>query len=147
MNILNYFSDFLNWKSKNETFSIFDYLSIKLTPEQLLLASQLFFPELVIIDGCVFITESQQYKFLEQAKNTCKDETSLEKYVNCVFLECMFTCNTDNDTKRIQALAEIIKNIWEIYFKKIYPELNMVTEIYEDEFDGWCVTCYRKLTP
>ena len=141
---MDYFSDFTDWKSKNDNFSLFDYLPLKVSHEQVLLVSQLFFPNLVIKDGCVFIQESRQYKFLQQSKDVCKDKYSLEKYINCVFLECMFNCNTEKDIDMIQRLAEIIKQSWEIWFKKQYPGLNMVTEIYEDEFDGWCVTCFSK---
>ena len=142
---MNYFSDFTDWKSKNENFSVFDYLPLKISHEQVLLASQLFFPKLVIEDGCVFIQESRQYKFLEQSKGACKDKSSLEKYINCVFLECMFNCDTKKDKDMIQSLAELIKQSWEIWFKKQYPDFNLEVEIYEDEFDGWCVTCYKKV--
>ena len=143
MNILDYFSDFYDWKSKNNDFSLFDYLPIKINSEQLLLANLLFFPKFVEEDGCIFIEESRQKKFLQQAKNSCKDKFSLEKYINCVFLECMFNCETDKDRKLIQHLAEHIKHSWDLWFKEKYPKLNMVTEIYEDEFDGWCITCYQ----
>lgn len=114
---------------------------MKLSPAQILLAGQLFFPEIVIESNCVFIKESRQYKFLQEYRNRFKDNTSLEKYINCIFLECWFPSETEN----IKELAEFIKQSWEIHFQKKYPELNIVTEIYEDEFDGWCVTCYRKL--
>ncbi|MCR5081101.1 MAG: hypothetical protein K6B17_07145 [Treponema sp.] len=143
MNTLEYFSDFHDWKSKKNDFSLLDYLPLKINSEQLLLANLLFFPKLVEEDGCFFIEESRQKKFLEQAKNSCKDKSSLEKYINCIFLECMFICKTDKDRKLIQHLAEHIKHSWDLWFKEKYPELNMVTEIYEDEFDGWCITCYQ----
>lgn len=146
MKYLEKLKDYNEWKKKNEDFSFFDYLPIKLTIEQLLLASQLFLPEISIEENCVFIKQSRQYKFLHKYKNQFKEKSSLEKYINCFFLECIFQCETDNDKQNVKMLAEVIKTAWEAYFYKNYPEFQMRVEIYEDEFDGWCITCFTNIS-
>lgn len=143
MDTLEYLSDFRDWKLKNENFTILDYLPLKVTVEQVLLISQLFFPEIVSENNCIFIKMSRQYAFLHQYKDHFKDDSSLEKYINCVFLECIFPCDTDAVRRKIKKLAEIIKQSWEMYFSIKYPQFNITIEMYEDEFDGWCVTCYQ----
>ncbi len=68
-----------------------------------------------------------------------KDDVSLEKYINCVFIESMFPC----DNKIAGELAKTVAKSWKFYFFNEHPCLNIKVELYEDEYDGWCVTCYQ----
>lgn len=143
MDILTNFSDFNEWKLKNKNFTVFDYLAIKTTPLQLYLAGKLFFPGLIVDGKFVFIKDSPQYEFLDDCKKSKMSANDIEKYINSVMLECLFPkCNEYTD-EFFGELAETLKNSWKLHFQSVYPDIKMVVEKYEDEFDGWCVTCYQ----
>ena len=144
MDILTKFSDFNDWKVRNENFTFFNYLSLKTTPLQLYLAGKVFFPELIFDGNCIFIKDSPQYQYLDDCKNSNMSDNAIEKYINSVMLECLFAEYSEYNENFYEELAEMIKNSWELHFEKAYPNIKMTVEKYEDEFDGWCVTCYKK---
>lgn len=144
MDVLTKFSDFNEWKIKNEGFTIFNYLTIKTTPLQIYLAGKLFFPELIFDGKYIFIKDSPQFKFLDDCKNKNMSDNSIEKYINSIMLECLFPNSSEYNEKFFKELAGLIEKSWKLHFANAYPNIKIEVEKYNDEFDGWCVTCYNK---
>jgi len=41
-------------------------------------------------------------------------------------------------------MAIFMKDKWQYYFETLHKNKNIEVEIYNDEYDGWCITFYQK---
>lgn len=138
------FDDLNDWKSVNENFTLFHYLSVKSNYEQIILLARLFFPEIITVGGCVFLKESRQLFEIENFWKATKNLTQFEKAINATVLSFIFKTETEKEYNMSKEVAEILKKSWKLYFYETYKELDLEVEIYNDEYDGWCITVYQK---
>ena len=95
-----------------------------------------FYPDIVEIDGCIFIKDSFTYENYDQWKKVCNNKMDLEKAINSYEIKDFFHINTDYEDKyineQIQALGNILKKFWTLSFKERFPCRNIIVEIIED---------------
>lgn len=136
------FDDFVKWKKVNGVFTALDYLGIKSNCEQLLLSSVLFFPDLIIVEGSYFLRESRQWGDVEGFWQNTETATNLEETMNDVCLANIFP--EDVDEHKFHYLIKIISMSWNMYFSEKYKDLDLCVKPYNDEYDGWSITVYKK---
>ena len=144
MNLFELIPEYQEWKSVNSKSHFFSYLTTEVNITQLFMAAQLFFPETIIIDNCLFIKESRNTVYMESHWKNAKSAASLEKIINDVCFGIFYIIKYDNEDKIGCELIHMLKDSWDMTFLKRYPDRKIVTEIYEDEEDGWGITAYQE---
>lgn len=132
------------WKENNLDFTIIDYLGVKSSYEQILIASKLFFPDLFITNGLVLLKESCQLVNAESFWTNTKTLADFERTINFVCLGNIISITNEQDLLLCKETVIMIKKSWDIFFKCNYSDYDLVSDIYEDEFDGWCVTFFQR---
>ncbi len=141
MDIKYFLSEYENWNNVNDFFSVFDYIGLKSSCEQIFMCSELFFPEVIFIQDCFFIESSRQWSNSIFWWNCAENAGELEKYINSFCLSMFFDEASNKEGRKI---IEILQLSWSIYFKNKFPKLNLEVETYNDYYDGWTVTVYKK---
>jgi hypothetical protein len=133
-----------DWRRGNANFSIFDYIGLRCNYAQIIAISRLFFPELVFIEGCVFLRDSCQKSDIERFYNHAETAADFEKAMNFVCLKNLIPVKDERDGALVKEIVDLIKKSWSMYFEKEFKEYALVVNAYEDEYDGWCVTFYQE---
>jgi len=139
------FNDFSNWKSVNDIFNTLDYIGATCNFSHIAAISKLLFPEIVIISDCVFLKDSNQNKDIKGFWENASSISNLEKVINFICINNLTNMESEkNNIFLNEQIAILIKNIWKNHFVNIHKDKNIEIEIYNDEYDGWCITIYQK---
>lgn len=109
--------------------------------------ASLFCPEIIEVDGCIFISEFYNGDITELRKyyNNTKD---IEMFVNSWSLQSLLKdCDVlDYSVNYIEEFAKAIQYFWQIRVNSLFPNRNIIVEIGEGIMDeeGLAVTLYQK---
>ena len=140
--------DYVLWQKANpDNFTWWSYANMKADIETALGLAKFFYPEIVEIDGCIFIKDNFTHENYNQWKKACKNnKMDLEKAINSYEIKDFFHINSDYEDKyineQIKALGNILKKFWTLSFKERFPCRNIIVEIIEDE--SLYITVYEK---
>jgi len=92
--------------------------------------ANLFCPEVIEIDGCIFISEFYNGD-IENLKNEHKSVKEIEMFVNSWSLTSLVKdCDElDYSVNYIDEFAKAIKYFWQMRFNSLFPDRNVVVEI------------------
>lgn len=106
----------------------------------------LFCPEIVEVDGCIFISEFYNDN-IQELKNTYKTVKEIEMSVNSWSLTSLLKDNDDIDYSidYIDEFAKAIQYFWQMRLNILFPDKSIVVEIGEEIMgeEGVVVTFYQ----
>lgn len=147
----NILIDYLSWKKCNDFFTMYDYIPLKFSSEQLLICSTLFFPRIDRVGKFLFLKDSRQLESIKtMIDNNCNSK-SIETFVNHVFLSGIFPSITENKEQeklediKLKILGKRIEYCWKLYFKDIFPDKKIKVEFYKDKYNEYCITFYQNI--
>lgn len=102
------------------------------TIEQHLSVASVLFPEIIEIDGCLFISEfyNGNYESLKKRFNGSRKE--IELFVNSWSVGDFFLLASDeslNDDVILDEFSSLLKYCWSTWFLQHFPERNIVVEL------------------
>ncbi len=111
---------------------------------------QLFWPEFIEYDDCIFRKSVWDLKTYEGFhKQTRGDKTAIEKVMNHLHLGDLYPNAAARTMAQESYLAELLREIWSCKLHRDFPDLDVVVELFECENDGedWSdcqITIFRK---
>jgi hypothetical protein len=78
------------WQSANKNFTVFDYIGVKSSYEQIIAISKLFFPDIVCVDGYILLKDSCQKIDATEFFNNIETMADFEKVMNFICLGNLF---------------------------------------------------------
>ena len=109
--------------------------------------SALFCPEVVEVDGCIFISEFYNGN-IQELKSIYKTVKEIEMFVNSWSLTSLLKNNDaiDYSVDYIGEFARAIQYFWQLRLNALFPDKDVVVEIGEDIMgeEGVTVTIYQK---
>lgn len=142
-------TDYLELKKENKYFTLYDYTSLKLSLEQVLICSTIFIPRIDRVGRFIFLRDSRQFESLHIMLKKNPSSRNIEGYVNHIFLSLIFETGSDSKNQiatektQLKTLGENIKYCWTSYFKENFPDKNIIVDFYKDDFDEYCITFYQ----
>ncbi|MCM1045527.1 MAG: hypothetical protein NC417_08440 [Candidatus Gastranaerophilales bacterium] len=107
----------------------------------------LFCPEIVEVDGCIFIAEFYNGN-IQELKKAYKTVREIEMFVNSWSLTSLLKDNDDIDYSIgfIDEFAKAIQYFWQMRLNILFPDKRVVVEIGEEIMgeEGMAVTLYQK---
>lgn len=107
----------------------------------------LFCPEIIEVDGCIFISEFYNDN-IQELKSTYKTVREIEMFVNSWSLTSLLknNDNIDYSVDYIDEFAKAIQYFWQMRLNTLFPDKNIVVEIGEGIMgeEGVVVTLYQK---
>ena len=109
--------------------------------------ASLYCPEVIEIDGCIFIAEFYNDN-IDSLKKQYQNRKDIEMFVNSWSLETLLA-NNENlnyDINYIHEFAKAIKYFWELRMKTLFPDRKIMVEIGEEIMGeiGLSVTLYQE---
>ena len=140
-NILKLFRD-----SKNDLVDTTDYLYFDdKGPELALMYSKLFWPDLIEVDGFVFISEKYERKNYEKIITDSRVK-NVERFINTWYLQyAVGTGEYDCDDEIWELLGQTLCDTWKQRAQYLFPQKSFVTEFawYSDDIGDPGVTLYQ----
>lgn len=138
--ILHNFSDIHGVTLMNHVANSYDI-------EMAIAFANLFCPEVIEVDGCVFIAEFYHGN-IQELKNNYETVREIEMFVNSWSLSSLLKDNhkLNYAVPYIVEFAKAIQYFWQIRMKNLFPDKDIVVEIGEDIMgeEGTTVTVYQK---
>ena len=138
-NILHHFSEIRGRTLMNHVANSYDI-------EMAIGFAALFCPEIVEVEGCIFISEFYNDN-LQELKSTYKTVREIERFVNSWSLTSLLKDNEviDYSVDYIDEFARAIQYFWQIRLNALFPDRNIVVEIGEGLMgeEGVAVTLYQ----
>jgi hypothetical protein len=138
-----------NWKNQftdTSKVTVFEYISFNVHPEDVLIISSLFFPNLVEVNGAVFLEMQYSYNsYLSWLNHFGSDRQALEKMMNHVHMYDIFGHSNNVDDTVYEQVGMLLQIAWTKHFKSEYPDKNIVVDYWHGEDDyGPIVTVFQK---
>lgn len=131
--------------SKSEQFSFFDYIySASKGPEEALLYSKLFWPDLVDVNGYVFLSENYDRDYFDEVVSEY-GESKVEETINTTYLYNLVGGKTEYENEVWEALGNVLCETWRQRAQYLFPERSFAVEFswYSDHDDPG-VTLYQR---
>lgn len=144
-------SDYLAWKKCNDSFTMYNYIPLKFSLEQVLICSTLFYPRIDRVGKFLFLRDSRQLDSIKTMIDNNYDSKSIESFVNHVFLSGIFSIDAENNEHKklkeaqIEMLGNRIKYSWDLYFRDIFPDKKIKVDFYRDNYEEYCITFYQDI--
>jgi len=107
----------------------------------------LFCPEIIEVDGCIFISEFYNDN-IDELKKLYKTAKEIEMFVNSWSLQDLLKNSEELDysINYIEEFAKAIKYFWQTRVDMLFPDRNVVVEIGDGLMgeEGLSVTMYQK---
>lgn len=137
------------WKSQwsdQQGLSIYSYISYSCEPEDVLIASRLFFPELIFIEGCVFL----EFKYDPGVVGLLssygdQEKMEIERSVNRLALyDAFFGVSSEVSDLIYKQLCDVLVVSWGMVLNKAFPDFEFKVEssFSESEY-GPSLTFYK----
>ena len=127
--------------------SLMNHVSNSYDIEMALGFASLYCPEIIEVDGCIFIAEFYNGN-IESLKKQFKNRKNIEMFVNSWSLTSLLVYNEkiNYNINYIDEFAKAIQYFWQIRVHEIFPDRNVVVEIGEKIMgeDGLSVTMYQQ---
>ncbi len=147
----NMLIDYLAWKKCNDFFTMYEYIPLKFSLEQVLICSTLFCPRIDRVGNFLFLKDSRQLESIKtMIDNNCNSK-SIESFVNHVFLSGIFPIDAEDkeqenlEKAQLKILGKRIEYSWNLYFKDKFPDKKIKVEFYKDKYDEYCITFYQDI--
>ena len=109
--------------------------------------ASLYCPEVIEIDGCIFIAEFYNGN-IDSLKKQYQNRKDIEMFVNSWSLETLLADNEklNYDINYIHEFAKAIKYFWGLRMKTLFPDRKIMVEIGEEIMGeiGLSVTLYQE---
>lgn len=125
-----------NWKQK-DSIGVLDYISYNFHPDDILIISELLFPKIIEIDGCLLLSFNYDANIYKEIKMKVNNETIyIEKNINRIRIYDVFSnCSESISEDSFIKIGELLKFSWEIHlknkFKDKFFKINLINEINE----------------
>jgi hypothetical protein len=129
---------FNDWKDEWQDASkinVFDYISSKIHPDDVLILSSLFFPKIIEVNDSIFLEINYNLEtYSLWKKELGEDRISLEKMINHVHLYDIFAqCTDDVDNSVFVNIGKTLQYSWINHFKQILPKKEIIVDYINDE--------------
>lgn len=117
--------------------------------ENTLSIASVFCPEIIEDDGYIFISEFYNGGIKELKKQFNEDRKQIEMFVNSWSLAEFFNQPDDmlvHNDKVIESFGTILKHFWDLRFKELFPNREIVVELDDGIMgeNGLTITVYQK---
>lgn len=117
--------------------------------EQVLSAASIFCPEILEVNGCIFIAEFYNGNIIDLERVYEYDRKQIELYVNSWSLEDFFLLACDDSVQVdeiIEAFGTTLQYFWKIRMRQLFPGRNIAVELgYEIMGEqGLSITVYQE---
>ena len=131
MNKLESIRKFKEWKnswSNQDSFGIFEYVSYNVHPDDVLIISNLFFPQFIEYEGGIFFKEKFDIEIYNQAALTY-NKKDIERTMNSIHVYDIFayTDNVDEDT--YVNVGNLLKLVWSNHLSREYPNRHFKVDL------------------
>ena len=126
------------YEGDNREFNALDYIHKYESPIRGLLFSKLFWPELVEVEGAVFLSSVVEDSSDRERVKRCFEESKSIKYIESSFnlldWEMLFgKRNSDTNDNESYELLNVLQLCWEACLKKSYPKRDFTVEVDEND--------------
>lgn len=127
---------------QNSIFTIiyWQILDKTISPDQIFILSELFWPKFIKKDNYVFLKEN----FSEKEYNKLlKSDSNPEYWINLLTIDCFFS-GVSNGEEKSAELAKKLVEIWEAKLKSDFPSLDFIVEYqFDTELGDYGLTFYQ----
>jgi hypothetical protein len=134
----------------NPNWDMGEYLNLKYDINAAIALSKLYFPDFIEKDGCIILgfryDEETFNKWVAHYKGNSSD---IERKCNSYEIMEYFSINRkleeslDSYNKKVDELAKVLKKSWEINCQLLFPDKEMIVEVYDD-YDTTRITIYSQ---
>lgn len=119
------------------------------TIENHLSVASVLFPEIVEVDGCIFISEFYNGNYDSLKKQFNGERKEIEKFVNSWSIGDFFLLARDeslNDDTIFDEFSNLLKYCWSKWLKQHFPEKNIIVELGDSIAgeSGLTITVYQE---
>lgn len=122
---------------KAERFSFLDYIySISKGPEEALIYSKLFWPDLIEVDGYVLLSENYDREYFDKVLSAY-GQGKVEETINTTYLYSLVGGKGEYENSVWEALGKILCETWQQRAQSAFPKKRFTTEFswYSDSDD------------
>ena len=143
--IIEQLDDYSKWKKANDVFTSQHYIGAVCNFSHIVAISRLIFPEIVIISDCFFLKDSRQKANIKELWENAITISDLEKMVNFICISNLTNLEAEKNNEILnEKIAIFLKDMWQYYLEMIHKDKKIEIQIYNDMYDGWCITVYQK---
>lgn len=128
---------YLQWKaqwSDKDSIDVFSYISFNLHPEDVLVASEIFFYDFVEFENCVFIESKFSEENYYHWKKKLVSKIAVEKVINHIHVYDLFAnCTDEVDESVFVDIGKRIRKILQLLLQSQYPNKNIIVEYLNDD--------------
>ena len=123
----------------NTGFNTFDFVYKYGSPVSALLHSAIFWPELMELDGMVFLaseieTDNEKLNVRKALMKNKGDRTKVEKIFNLIEVEYLFSNQSENiPWDKITELAQRLARMWKARLHEGFPSREFVVNVIEED--------------
>lgn len=133
---LDELDDFVLWRTKNPGLTLLEYAYHNLSTSMAIAVTRLFWPELVMHKGGVFLADSfSEAVFDAWNSKLGGNMRAIEQIMNHAHLVDMARSFRALGVQSQKYLIDVISNCWRGRLKQAYPDLNFCIQV-EPEADG-----------
>ncbi|WP_304942852.1 hypothetical protein [Vallitalea guaymasensis] len=128
--------------------TLINHVSNSCSIEDVLAISNLFNPEIIIVEDCIFISEFYNNNIENLKEQFNDDRQQIEMFVNSWSLEDFFLLS-QNDTlakkEVIKKFGDILKYFWRLRFNELFPNRQIVVRVDKEIMgeNGLTITVYQ----
>lgn len=140
MSDLELVPDLKNWRDvNNSSFSIGDWIGVYATPELMVGFASIFWPEFIVVDGCIFLKDSYCKETFETWMESMNgDLEEVQGVMNHTHIYDLFQGEKGKtlNIQQVSYLSKILLSAWSAKIKQDFPDLSVEVQICDyDEND------------
>ncbi len=130
-----------------ERHSFLDYIhSINKGPEEALAYFKLFWPDLIEVDGYVFLLDNYNQEYFDKTLSEY-GHNKVEKTINTTYLYYLVGGEADYEYEVWEVLGEMLCETWQRRASSLFPEKNIIVEFtWYSDYDDPGLTLYQSDT-
>jgi hypothetical protein len=150
MNNLNEIKKFKDWKNSwtnKDSLGLIDYISFNIHPDDMLIIYNLFSPEFIEVEDCIFISFNYDFQsYTNLSLNTKYNKKEIEKTINRIHIYDIFSnCEDLVDEIIFENIGKSLQKLWSNKLKSIYPNRELFVDLIIDSNEyGPIITIYQK---
>lgn len=101
-------------------------------PEDVLALSSVLWPEIIEVEGCIFVSEFYNGNFESLKEQFDGDKTAIEKWVNSWSLSDFFLEKGSSESHQdevIESFGEVLTHFWALRLAQLFPGRNFVVQL------------------
>ena len=135
-------------RDSNSEMTVHDWLSCVGSYDHAIGYIQLFWPDLIEHDGCIFVgSKPEEENYRSWLVSTKGNRKSVEAMINHVHIEDLFQVGQLEPTEsQVRYIGTKLREMWLAKARKQYPERNIVVEFYhgsEEDLRAYEVTLFQ----